>query len=115
MIDETIYHHLWVWTLDDDWQSLESVVDASVGLDSPAHTSGPGQSGHQVDGGRGEDPHALHAEGDQQHALPGALLPHQPHLAIVGEGSDTAFLANIFVEYDNYKTVSRNNDVWLLL
>ena len=86
MIDETIYHHLWVWTLDDDWQSLESVVDASVGLDSPAHTSGPGQSGHQVDGGRGEDPHALHAEGDQDETLPGALLPHQPHLAIVGEG-----------------------------
>ena len=30
MVDEAIYQHLCIWTLNDNWQSLESIVDASV-------------------------------------------------------------------------------------
>ena len=32
MVDEAIYQHLCIWTLYDNWQSLKSIVDASVGL-----------------------------------------------------------------------------------
>ena len=30
IVDEAIYQHLCIWTLNDNWQSLESIVDASV-------------------------------------------------------------------------------------
>ena len=76
--------------MSDALQALESIVDAFVVLYFPSYSSGPSQLRHHVDSGLGEDPHALHAEGDQNKTLPGALLPHQPQLAFGREGRGRA-------------------------